>query len=282
MKKVQLQEAANAGLWSRSPEKGRFSSPAFHIPYLRRINFTLIELLVVAAIIAILAGMLLPALKAARDKAQSIRCSGNLKQQVAGFLQYAMENQEYMPVSSGGGTSTHMTWRLQIAPYIGIRLNNPLCGSDGNFTGANRAKVTGRSSVFFCGATVLSAPFNPTGLYSYGISLRYSFTSGWGYGTATPPVEHPHKLTDVKGKPYSQTLVTGDTGDILLDSGRAFHLHLLTRALVAPTNSPDWVGRRHNNGINVSWADGHVSWMSNAALNKGVGGDSDYYWKIVK
>lgn len=58
--------------------------------------FTLIELLVVIAIIAILAAMLLPTLSKAQEKGRSIKCTGNLKQLGMIFIQYTMENEDWI------------------------------------------------------------------------------------------------------------------------------------------------------------------------------------------
>jgi len=61
------------------------------------VNFTLVELLVVIAVIAVLAGMLLPALNKAREKARAASCTGNLKQVYTAFYNYTLDFNGFMP-----------------------------------------------------------------------------------------------------------------------------------------------------------------------------------------
>ena len=63
-----------------------------HVSGIKR--FTLIELLIVIAIIAILAGMLLPALNQARARAKSANCLANLKQIGASSQFYSSDHKE--------------------------------------------------------------------------------------------------------------------------------------------------------------------------------------------
>jgi prepilin-type N-terminal cleavage/methylation domain-containing protein/prepilin-type processing-associated H-X9-DG protein len=91
------------------------------VPYLSLLNFTLIELLVVISIIAILAGLLLPALSKAREKGKSSMCMSNLKQISIGFQFYLQDYEGWYPPLFEGTTKPNWwnyNWQFKIEKCI--------------------------------------------------------------------------------------------------------------------------------------------------------------------
>ena len=89
-----------------------------------RNGFTLVELLVVIAIIAVLVGLLLPAVQAAREAARRIQCQNNLKQIGLALHNYHSAFDRFPPSAlvdlSVSSTGNNGSWSVhgRILPYL--------------------------------------------------------------------------------------------------------------------------------------------------------------------
>lgn len=225
----------------------------------RTCGFTLIELLVVIAIIAILASLLLPALSRAKDRAQTTSCLSNLKQLQTCWQIYPMDNEDFLVPNnsvvaiptSGGSVASGAAWCLGSARTDTTTTNI----ESGLLFPYNRsAKIyrcpSDRSTIEDAAGNVL------TELRTRSYNMSQSVNGYPEYDAVMRDyIPSFKKFTQIRNPNNSGCLVFIDEHpDTMYDSlfGMPTDFYDGTRTWW------DLPANRHDQGCNLSFADGHV------------------------
>jgi prepilin-type N-terminal cleavage/methylation domain-containing protein/prepilin-type processing-associated H-X9-DG protein len=248
--------------------------------------FSLIELLVVVGIIALLLGLLLPALKRAREQARAVQCASNIGQINKALFMYAAANRGLLPIPSGLPDSVltpeQMEW--YDIRYEDLGRLNYRDGALWPFIGAN---LEARKQLFLCPSDEEPryiqdyAYRDPHANTNYPRDFSYNFTTYMGGTAGAHGRASALRITKVRNASNKILIIEQE----MPVSAQGFALSAFAQNLPSdpPAGIVVWLTRRHMGKANEGFADGHVELVDPDIFN-GSGNDTltvDAWWTYI-
>lgn len=211
----------------------------------RQSGFTLIELLVVIAVIALLLGILTPALSRARKKAQSVTCLSRMRQMGMASVMYVQDNNGYFARSSHSAASVGcLRWGPAFMPYLGY----------GCYRGSGGPGWQAAFGKFYRCPSDKRKNFT----YSYGKNVWFeleSYETADALGISRGPIYH--NVTQVR-RPGT-TVEFGELESPSAEDHFMAHFWLMDTELFEGMDTTLEIAfRRHGGMANYIYVDGHV------------------------